>query len=142
MQGAAHSVGLLRGARARDDRRIHARHDGECLFCAGFAKRLRIESALGSLRLVNARQGGSPVDDPPRGFDLDQGMKRSWRRVLPPATGTHRLALMSTMAGSSSERLVTSESHAVALCIPGAAGRLQRCAAAAGTRRISSPHEH
>jgi len=73
-------------------------YDGECPFCSGFAKRLRIESALGSLRLVNAREGGALVEDlRRRGFDLDGGMVLMLGdEYFHGDEALHRLALMST----------------------------------------------
>src|SRR5262245_26139808 len=76
-------------------------YDGECPFCTGFAKRIRIESALGPLRLVNAREGGELVDDlRRRGFDLDAGMVLIiGDEYFHGDEALHRLALMSTRYG-------------------------------------------
>ena len=50
-------------------------YDGDCPFCSGFARRLRIDDAAGGLELVNAREGGAIVEDVRRrGYDLDGGM--------------------------------------------------------------------
>lgn len=121
-------------------------YDGECPFCAGFAKRLRIESALGSLRLVNARQGGSLVDDlRRRGFDLDEGMVLILGdEYFPGDEALHRLALMSTHYGwfnrlnawLFSNRTLSRFAYPVLRAGRNAVLRLL------GRGRISSPHEH
>jgi predicted DCC family thiol-disulfide oxidoreductase YuxK len=76
-------------------------YDGDCPFCSGFARRLRIDQAAGGLELVNAREGGAIVDDVRhRGYDLDGGMVL----ILGGSyyygdEALHRLALMSTRSG-------------------------------------------
>lgn len=50
-------------------------YDGECPFCASYVKLVRLREAVGSLRLINAREGGPEYDEAVReGFDLDEGM--------------------------------------------------------------------
>ncbi|MEL7174234.1 MAG: hypothetical protein AAFN05_14885, partial [Pseudomonadota bacterium] len=38
-------------------------YDGECPFCARFAAYTRLRETVGTLRLVNARDGGSEADE-------------------------------------------------------------------------------
>ena len=50
-------------------------YDGECPFCSAYAKYLAVGKRLGSLHLVNARDGGPIVEEVrSRRLDLDQGM--------------------------------------------------------------------
>ena len=49
-------------------------YDGECPFCTGFAKLVRLRENVGPVRIVNARQGGLELDAvTAAGFDIDQG---------------------------------------------------------------------
>lgn len=76
-------------------------YDGDCPFCSGFVKRLRIEEARGPLVLVNAREGGAIVEDVRRrGYDLDKGMVLILGdEYFHGDEALHRLALMSTSYG-------------------------------------------
>ncbi|WP_136661328.1 DCC1-like thiol-disulfide oxidoreductase family protein [Nitratireductor sp. XY-223] len=50
-------------------------YDGDCPFCSRFSDYIRLKKAVGNLVLIDARQGGSAVDDAvARGFDLNEGM--------------------------------------------------------------------
>ena len=49
-------------------------YDGECPFCTGFARLVRLREAVGPVRIVNARDGGVEVDAVrAAGLDLDEG---------------------------------------------------------------------
>jgi predicted DCC family thiol-disulfide oxidoreductase YuxK len=76
-------------------------YDGDCPFCSGFVKRLRIDRAAGKLDLVNAREGGEIVEDVRRrGYDLDGGMVLILGdEYYHGDEALHRLALMSTRYG-------------------------------------------
>ena len=50
-------------------------YDGACPFCSRYARYLRLQRAVGPLTLIDARAGGSEVEEArARGFDLNQGM--------------------------------------------------------------------
>ena len=50
-------------------------YDGDCPFCSRYAKYLRLQRAVGPLTLIDARAGGSAVEQAlARGFDLNEGM--------------------------------------------------------------------
>ena len=50
-------------------------YDGECPFCSRYVSMVRLREAVGTVRLVNAREADPLVDDLKRaGFDLDEGM--------------------------------------------------------------------
>lgn len=49
-------------------------YDGECPLCSHFARLVRLRSAIGTVRLVDARNGGPEVARlRAAGFDLDRG---------------------------------------------------------------------
>ena len=49
-------------------------YDGECPFCTGFARLVRLREAVGPVRIVNAREGGPELDAVSRaGLDIDEG---------------------------------------------------------------------
>ena len=49
-------------------------YDGECPFCRGFARFVRLREAVGPVRVVDARTGGPEVDAVrAAGLDLDEG---------------------------------------------------------------------
>src|SRR5262245_53830630 len=84
-----------------DTSRVILVYDGDCPFCNGFAKRLRVDQAAGRLELVNARTGGGIIDDVKRrGYDLDGGMVLIvGGHYYHGDEALHRLALMSTRYG-------------------------------------------
>lgn len=50
-------------------------YDGECPFCSGYARYVRLRRATDELQLIDARSGGTEVDEAiARGFNLDEGM--------------------------------------------------------------------
>lgn len=44
-----------------DESRIVVIYDGECVFCASFARLLRLRETFGAIRLIDARQENDPV---------------------------------------------------------------------------------
>lgn len=54
---------------------VYILYDGECPFCSAYVKMLRLNKALGSVSLLNARQPHPVVDRlKGEGLDLDEGM--------------------------------------------------------------------
>jgi predicted DCC family thiol-disulfide oxidoreductase YuxK len=77
-------------------------YDGDCPFCSRYVALLRLRKSLGSVKLVNARDGGTLVDAV-RGLDidLDQGMVLVMNgEVFHGAECLHRLALLTTSSGA------------------------------------------
>lgn len=76
-------------------------YDGQCPFCSAYVKYLRVRESLGTLRLVNARDGGPLVDEIVRaGIDLDEGMVLKVGPTLyHGADCIHALAWLSTPSG-------------------------------------------
>lgn len=76
-------------------------YDGECPFCSRYVSLLRLRDALGSVELLNARDGGPLVEEiRRRGLDLDQGMVLAIDgQLFHGAECLHRLALMTTGSG-------------------------------------------
>lgn len=76
-------------------------YDGDCPFCSNYVRYVRIQKALGQLRLVNAREGGPLVNlIRERGIDLNEGMVLILgNQYYFGAECMHRLALMSTGSG-------------------------------------------
>lgn len=81
-------------------------YDGQCPFCSRYASLLRLREAVGPVRLVDARDGGSPEGRAlverlwAEGYDLDQGMAFVHEgRVFYGAEAVERLALLSTPSG-------------------------------------------
>ena len=49
-------------------------YDGECPFCTGFARLVRLREAVGPVRIVNAREGGPELEAVrAAGLDIDEG---------------------------------------------------------------------
>lgn len=49
-------------------------YDGECPFCTGFARLVRLREAVGPVRVVNARDGGPELNAViEAGLDIDEG---------------------------------------------------------------------
>jgi predicted DCC family thiol-disulfide oxidoreductase YuxK len=50
-------------------------YDGECPFCSTYVRLLRFRQSVGTVHLIDARDGGPLVDElAAAGFDLDEGM--------------------------------------------------------------------
>jgi predicted DCC family thiol-disulfide oxidoreductase YuxK len=76
-------------------------YDGDCPFCAQYAKLLRLREALGPVALINARDDHEVVR-----YMQDQGINLNEEvalvvdgRIYAGADCLHRLALMSTGSG-------------------------------------------
>jgi predicted DCC family thiol-disulfide oxidoreductase YuxK len=77
-------------------------YDGDCPFCSRYVSLLRLRKSLGSVTLLNARDGG-PLVDAVRGlgFDLDEGMVLVMNgEIFHGADCLHRLALLTTSSGA------------------------------------------
>jgi predicted DCC family thiol-disulfide oxidoreductase YuxK len=76
-------------------------YDGECPFCARYVRYLRLRDSVGTVQLVNARDGGPIVSAlVAAGYDLNQGMVAEMKgRIYHGADCIHFLALMSTPSG-------------------------------------------
>ncbi|KKC34015.1 hypothetical protein WH91_05265 [Devosia psychrophila] len=76
-------------------------YDGECPFCSQYVKYFRLQSALGALKLVDARDGGTIVEAiRAANYDLNEGMVLILSGQMhhgPDAI--HMLALMSSGNG-------------------------------------------
>lgn len=77
-QDAAHDGAAERapgGVGQADERTAWLYYDGDCPFCSTYVRYFRLREAVGSLTLVDMREGGPGLDDIiARGFDLDEGM--------------------------------------------------------------------
>ena len=62
------------GRTAREPGRAWLVYDGECPLCSRYAQYANVERAVGELVLVDARRGGSLVDELMNSYDLDKGM--------------------------------------------------------------------
>lgn len=73
-------------------------YDGECPFCSGYVRLVRLREAIGTVHLVDARAGGPVVDDVVgQGFDLDEGMVLVWQGAYyHGADCMHMLAMLSS----------------------------------------------
>jgi predicted DCC family thiol-disulfide oxidoreductase YuxK len=76
-------------------------YDGECPFCASYVRLVRLRKALGSVKLVNARERTpEAVVLWKEGYDLDQGMALLYAgKIFYGAECLTQLALMSTKSG-------------------------------------------
>lgn len=73
-------------------------YDGDCPFCANYARMLRLRKAVGPIEMRNAREHpGLAARCLQRGYDLDQGMLLHLDgRDYWGADCIHRLALLSS----------------------------------------------
>ena len=54
---------------------VYLVYDGNCPFCSVYVDYVRVKESVGTFKLVNAREGGSIVEDVfKHDFDLDDGM--------------------------------------------------------------------
>lgn len=76
-------------------------YDDECPVCRTYCRYVRIREAVGTLRLVDARQPGPLMDEiTAAGLDIDQGMVLKFKDAIyygPDAV--HMLSLLGTRAG-------------------------------------------
>jgi predicted DCC family thiol-disulfide oxidoreductase YuxK len=76
-------------------------YDGECPVCNSYARYVKLKQSVGSLALVNARDGGPWVERVRNtGLDLDEGMVLIYGgRYYHGADCIYMLALLSTSSG-------------------------------------------
>lgn len=76
-------------------------YDGECPFCSAYVRLLRLREAVGTVKLLDARDGGPLVSKIiSDGFDLDEGMVlKIGSRIYHGDDCIHALALMSSNVG-------------------------------------------
>lgn len=72
-------------------------YDGECPFCSTYVRLLRFRQSVGTVHLIDARDGGPLVDElAAAGFDLDEGMAlKMGGRVYHGSDCVHAIALLS-----------------------------------------------
>jgi predicted DCC family thiol-disulfide oxidoreductase YuxK len=76
-------------------------YDGDCPVCSSYVRYVRVREAVGSLHLVDGRQGGPWLTRVREaGLDLDQGMVLFYGgRAYHAQDSMHMLALMSSKVG-------------------------------------------
>ncbi|MDH3589969.1 MAG: DUF393 domain-containing protein [Gammaproteobacteria bacterium] len=76
-------------------------YDKQCPFCDAYCKLVRVQSAAGSLELVDARQGGPQIQHiTEMGLDVDEGMVLiAGNELYYGADAIHALALLSSRSG-------------------------------------------
>lgn len=76
-------------------------YDGDCPFCKNYVKMVRLRESIGSVRLINARDGGSEVINALKlGYDLDEGMVLHFEGTFFHGDEcVNRLAMMSSPSG-------------------------------------------
>lgn len=76
-------------------------YDGECPFCSSYVRYVRLQESIGTLTLIDARQGGDLVNSIlETGLDLNEGMVLKYQdRLYHGADCINMLALMSTRSG-------------------------------------------
>ena len=88
---------MSRDARTRE---ILLVYDEECPLCDAYCRMVRIRESVGVLRLVNARDAGSVMDEVTRkGMDIDQGMVLKVDDVL--YYGSDAICALSLMSSES-----------------------------------------
>lgn len=77
-------------------------YDGECPFCSAYVRLARLREAVGTVELIDAREGHPLVAEMARrGFDLNEGMAmRIGDEYLHGAAVMHRIAQLSEPTGS------------------------------------------
>lgn len=76
-------------------------YDQQCPFCDAYCRLVRLRTAAGTLRLVNARDGGPEVERiTAAGLDIDQGMVLFLSdEMYYGSDAIHALALLSSRSG-------------------------------------------
>jgi predicted DCC family thiol-disulfide oxidoreductase YuxK len=97
-------------------------YDGECPFCAGYVRLIRLREAIGTVDLVNARERPDLVEElSAHGIDLDEGMVLIWNgETFHGAECIERMALLSTPSGAFNRlnRFIFSRAALAALLYP------------------------
>ena len=83
------------------DNEILLVYDKECPVCENYCLRVRIRESVGELKIINAREPSSVMDEiSAAGLDIDQGMVLKIGGVLYYGSDAiHALALISSRAG-------------------------------------------
>jgi predicted DCC family thiol-disulfide oxidoreductase YuxK len=86
---------------ASDGGNIQVVYDGECPFCTGYVRLLRLREAAGTVELIDARSVHPLVREVVQaGIDLDEGMVvKLGGQLYHGGDALHVLALLSTRAG-------------------------------------------
>lgn len=72
-------------------------YDGECPFCSNYVRLMALRRSVGTVALVDAREGGPVVEDVTRrGYDLNNGMVVRHGQTL--YYGPDALVLLSTLS--------------------------------------------
>lgn len=76
-------------------------YDGECPVCSSYVQFVRLRESVGTVKLINARDGGPEVERlQAAGFDLDEGMVLLYNdRIYHGSDCIHMLAMLSTNSG-------------------------------------------
>lgn len=75
-------------------------YDGACPFCTQYARYVKLKDAVGSVRLIDARAGGSEVEAAWSKYDLDNGMLAQIDgQMYYGDDALHVLALLSSRSG-------------------------------------------
>ncbi len=76
-------------------------YDKECPFCDNYCQLVRVREAVGSLKIVNARESSAIMDEiTARGLDIDQGMVLKLEgQLYYGSDAIHALALFSSRSG-------------------------------------------
>jgi predicted DCC family thiol-disulfide oxidoreductase YuxK len=76
-------------------------YDGDCPFCSGYVRHVRLREAIGPIAMVNAREHAALVNEVRRlGFNVDTGMVLKLNgNYYHGADCIHALALLTTPSG-------------------------------------------
>ena len=80
---------------------IYLVYDGDCPFCSAYVQYVRFRDAVGTVHLIDGRDGGAVVEEiHAAGLDLDEGMVlKAGDRLYHGADCINVLALMSSGSG-------------------------------------------